>query len=927
LGELPTGTVTFLFTDLEGSTRLWERHADSMRGALARHDDLLRAAIEGAKGHVVKTTGDGIHAVFGTATEAVAAATQAQLHLAAERWGETGPLRVRMGLHTGSPEQRDGDYYGPTLNRAARIMAAAHGGQVLCSQVTADLVIDELVSEISAVDLGEHRLRDLGRPERLWQLSHSALSQTFPAIRTLDSFPSNLPSYLTSFVGRDAELDRITRQIQDNRLVTLTGTGGVGKTRLAVQVAARVLPTFSDGAWVCELAAAENAYAMEQSVATTLSVDQRGSPSLRAAIIDALKTKTALVVLDNCEHLLDSVAGFAGDVLIACPRVHILATSRELLGLEGEQAIGVRSLAVPRAEDVASLVDCSSVELFVDRAAAARDGFSLDALNTGPVREICRRLDGIPLAIELAAARVRAMSPADIAGRLDERFRLLTGGRRTEVERHQTLRNTVEWSYSMLDQSERRCFDRLGVFSASFDTAAAEAIVADHRLESWAVFDALTGLVDKSMVVAEEDADGAMRYQLLETMRQYARERLEAAAESDQWRLRHAAYYATLCEDIGPRIVGPDEIAQRLRLGLDLDNVRSAVTWALERADTHEHQFAFRIIAALAVLTGVDRRLGIGTWALGAVEAATQAAPALRGVVYATAAWSAYEINEHGACRELADNALADQASLSPVGTALLYASLGALTSTTGRFDEAVGTLVRGGRAVRGDGPEAEWSRATLETMSAIFASLGGDDTRARSLSDAGLRTARVLGSPSTTALGLFARGFVLRELDAGAALNALEEALELMRGGATNAVMSNTLLAIAQLHAEAGHRGPALRALRDGLEDGIATGGVSRTTPLVVECFFAIAETDPEAAAVLHGAVTAGRFGFVQAMILGRQQDVARQEKAVDALSVLSADHLHRARDDGASMTEDEVINFASAAIERALAASPHAS
>src|SRR5262245_43773433 len=436
--ELPTGTVTFLFTDLEGSTRLWDEHPDHMKDALARHDVILRGAVEAHRGAVVKTTGDGIHAVFATAQDAVAGAVEAQRGLVSESWRETGPLRVRMGLHTGEAEQRDGDYYGGALNRAARLMSAAHGGQVLASEVTAGVVREGLPARLSLVDLGEHRLRDLSGSVRVFQVADPALPQGFPPLRSLDAFPGNLPLQLTSFVGRDAELASIAEEFGSARLVTLTGVGGVGKTRLAVQVGASLLPEFSDGTWLCELATAGKADAIAEVIAAVLAVQRRPDVPLALRIRDSLASRRLLLVLDNCEHVLDATCDLVDGILHECDGVRILATSREPLGLPGERVIRVRSLELPSVwDDVEYASTIDAVRLFVERARAAEREFVLGDANVGAVVEICRRLDGMPLAIELAASQVASLSPAEVASLLDERFRLLTGGRRGAVERHQ----------------------------------------------------------------------------------------------------------------------------------------------------------------------------------------------------------------------------------------------------------------------------------------------------------------------------------------------------------------------------------------------------------------------------------------------------------------------------------------------------------
>ena len=510
MAEFPSGTVTFLFTDLEGSTRLWEKYPEAMKPALARHDEMLRAAIEDHAGYVVKTTGDGFHAAFSAAHDALNAAVAGQLALRAERWEATGLLPVRMGIHTGPAELRDGDYYGTAVNRAARLMSAGHGGQIVVSLATEELVQE---SGVELLDLGEHVLRDLARPERVFQVVHPGLRSEFPRLSSLDAFPGNLPAQFTSFVGRDDDLAIIATLLDADRLVTVTGVGGVGKTRLAIQVAASVLPSFPDGTWLCELAAANDGDTMEQLVAATFGVQSREGMSIGEAVREYLRTKTLLVVFDNCEHLLEPVGRLAHAVLRACPHVRILATSRERLGVDGEHVRVLHALDLPEfSADASSIARADAARLFIDRARAVNPSLVLDTSTATAIGELCRHLDGIPLAIELAAAHVTAMSPAEIVAHLDERFRLLSGGRRSDIDRHQTLRTTVDWSYSLLTGAEQLVFTRLGTFPGTFDSAAAEAVAAGDGIEGWDVLDTLSGLVDKSMLVADAAAGASTRY-------------------------------------------------------------------------------------------------------------------------------------------------------------------------------------------------------------------------------------------------------------------------------------------------------------------------------------------------------------------------------------------------------------------------------
>ena len=452
MAELPSGTVTFLFTDLEVSTRLWDEEPDAMRGALARHDELLRDVIEGRNGHVVKGRGDGVHAAFATADDAVVAAIEAQRAIGAEPWAVSEPLHVRIGIHTGVAELRDDDYFGSSVNRAARLQDVAHGGQIVCSAATADLAREMLSEGVSLTDLGEHRLRDLTRSERVFQVHAPGLQSEFAPLSSVDSSSTNLPLQVNSFVGRERDLERVVTALDASRVVTLTGVGGVGKTRLAVHTAAELLPRFRDGAWLCELGAVRDVDGVVPAAASVFRVTERPGLSLEESLVAFLKEQQLLLVLDNCEHLLDGAAAFADELDRSCPDVAVLATSREPLAIDGERVLGVRSLATPDTDaSVDEVLRADAVRLFVERAQSVKDDFVLDDANASAVAQICDRLDGVPLAIELAAARVTTMNPAEVARRLDRRFDLLAGGRRKAIERHQTLRAAVDWSYDLLD--------------------------------------------------------------------------------------------------------------------------------------------------------------------------------------------------------------------------------------------------------------------------------------------------------------------------------------------------------------------------------------------------------------------------------------------------------------------------------------------
>src|SRR5215207_1032023 len=593
------GTVTFLFTDLVGSSRLWEEHPVAMKGALACHDVILRDAVEGQGGRVVKTTGDGLHAAFAVAPDAVAAALDAERRLTGEEWVLPEPLKVRMGLHTGVAEVREGDYYGTAVNRAARVAAVAHGGQIVASAATTDLVRDDLSPEVALVDLGEHRLRDLGRPERIAAVTHPDLPADFPALRSLDAYPGNLPVQRSSFVGRDEDLAGVRGALEGSPVITLTGVGGVGKTRLALQVAADVVARFPDGAWFVDLGPVLDAGYVAAALSASLLLPERRRGTLEESIVAALREKRLLVVLDNCEHVIAAVADLVDTVVGSCPGVSVLATSREALGVEGEDTYEVRPLAMPAGADAASgsMLDNDAIRLFAERARSVKRGFALSPENAPVVAEICHRLDGIPLAIELAAARLKMMSPPEVLAHLDERFELLAGGRRTVLERHQTLRGAIDWSYELLDPAERLLFARLAVFAGGFTLEAAQAVAAGEGVEARAVLSHLGSLVAKSMVDTD-DTDAGTRYRLLETLREYAWERLDELDDPSRVHARHAAHFLALVETVASTLKGPDDEAGIARLAADQDNVRAALGWA---RDHDEPDTLVRLVQGLVL--------------------------------------------------------------------------------------------------------------------------------------------------------------------------------------------------------------------------------------------------------------------------------------------------------------------------------------
>ncbi len=560
----PSGVVTFLFTDIEGSTRRWEADADAMRAALAAHDDVLRNEMEAHGGFLFKHTGDGVCAAFASPRSAVDAAVAAQRAL---------QLPVRMGLATGEAELREGDYFGAVLNRAARVMAAGHGGQILLADSTA-----VLVSGVDLIDLGPRRLRDVPMPVGVFQVRAAELRAEFPPLRALDTTPGNLRPATTSLIGRESEVAEIEAAVKAHRLVTLTGVGGVGKTRLALEVAAHLVDEFPDGVWLFELAAVTDPAAVPDAVAAVLGITQQPGKTVTESVAAALEGRVRLLVFDNCEHVLDAAADLIEAILAHSATVRILATSREGLGVPDEQVWPVRSL------DAAAGIDSPAVRLFVERAQGIAPSFSMvGGDEAAAVTEICQRLDGIPLAIELAASRMASMTVNEVRDRLDQRFRLLVGSRRG-LERHHTLRHAVAWSYDLLDDTEKALLDRCSVFAGGFDLHSACAVAGSEDIDDFVVLDLLDALVRKSLLVPDRSS-GRTRFSMLETIRQFAEEQLVAGGEATEVRTSHSGYFAEREADIMALWDSPRQREAYDWFAAELANLRTAFRWAADHGD------------------------------------------------------------------------------------------------------------------------------------------------------------------------------------------------------------------------------------------------------------------------------------------------------------------------------------------------------
>ena len=595
MAELPSGTVTFLFSDIEGSTRLAQEHPSAWPDLLRRHQELVRAAFMTHGGVEVGTEGDSFFAAFASAVGAVAAAADAQRALAAEPWPEGRAIGVRIGMHTGEAGVSDGTYVGVAVHRAARIAGAAHGGQVLLSATTRSLVVERLPAGTSLLALGRHRLRDLDTVEEISQLVLEGLPSEFPLIRTLDATPNNLPIQATAFFGREQQIAEVVEQLDAARLVTLTGPGGTGKTRLSLQVAATLVSRYPDGVYFVPLGSIAQHELVIPAIAHEVGLSDRGGARPMESLEAHLRDRKVLLVLDNFEQVTDAASAI-GELLAAATTISILVTSRSPLHVYGEREYPVPPLDVPNPRDLPPLGELSqydSVALFVDRARAAVPSFSITNDNAPAVAEICFRLDGLPLAIELAAARVKLLSPEAILERLGHSMTVLAGGARDLPARQQTLRGAIAWSHDMLDDGDRRIFAALSVFVGGASFEAIEAVCGDPDLD---VFECLESLVDKSLVRRSEGVDGEVRFGMLETIRDFAHERLVESGKEPELRERHAAWYLALAERVQPEIMGSEKGRWLDGLNLEHDNLRAAIGWAIERGEV---ETAMRLVSAL----------------------------------------------------------------------------------------------------------------------------------------------------------------------------------------------------------------------------------------------------------------------------------------------------------------------------------------
>jgi predicted ATPase/class 3 adenylate cyclase/DNA-binding CsgD family transcriptional regulator/tetratricopeptide (TPR) repeat protein len=788
---LTAGVGTLLFTDIEGSVRLWEADRDAMAAASARHDGIVREQVEAWGGQVFRSVGESHRAVFADPVGALSAAVAIQRAVGVEPWPSGLPVRVCATLHCGACAERDGDLVGPVVNRAARLLDVGHGGQVLVTAAAYALLAGRLPAGIALRDLGEQRLRDLGRAERVFLVVGPGLAEDFGVLRSLDdpALRHNLPSQATRFVGRAAELAELRALFSaGSRLVTIAGPGGIGKSRLALQVAADVLDGSGDGVWLIELAPVAEPDLVARTVAAALGVREAPGRAMLGTLIDAIGDRDLLLILDNAEHVLDAVAALADAIIAASPRVRVLVTSREPLSASGELVFRVLGLAVPPADLAApdQLAAFESVQLFAEHAALHRRGFVVDAGNAAAVAAICIRLDGIPLALELAAARLGSLSASEVDARLDQRFRLLTTGSRTARPRHQTLRALIDWSYDLLSPQERIVFDRLSVFAGAWTLEAAEAVAVAGDVADWQVLDLLAALVDKSLVQAEM-MHGSTRYRFLETVRHYAAERLARRDGTDlqDARVAHRDHYLTLVETGAGRLRGPDEAAWLDRLESEFDNIRAALAFSVADPDSAEP--GLRLAAGLRTFVFSRGHSGEVIEALGALLGRPDAREPTRSVARAL------------------------------VTNCKLLTHFGRRPDIPAMAEEAI-TIAR----ALGDDAVAADALGALNW----FSFLQGDLPAALARADEAIALARAAGKPIQIVVALGHRAvFKAENGDLDASLDDYQEVLILARASGDNYTLVVTLINLGVDQVVAGEIPTALAYLQDALSVADAHG------------------------------------------------------------------------------------------------------
>lgn len=836
---LPTGTVTFLFTDIEGSTRLWQGRREVMPAVIAKHDALLRQAVEVEEGVVFGTGGDGVYAAFADAPRAVSAAIAGQRAITSQTWPEGIKIRVRMALHTGLVVVQTGTYAGHTLNRVARLLSAGHGGQVLLSLPTAELVRDFLPPGAQLRDLGERRLKDLLHPEHIYELTVADLPQRSLPLKTLDARNNNLPQETTPFIGRRQDIDEIARRLHDGvRLLTLTGVGGTGKTRLALAAATRLRDEFEHGVCFVSLAALADPGLVMPAIARALGIKESGDQVLRDQVIAFLSSRQFLLVLDNCEHVLQGVKVLA-DFLLACPRLVLLATSRSRLHLAAEYEYPVAPLQIPGEDrmvpgdqsDVTELERYDAIAFFVDRVQAANGNFRLTPDNAAAVVKICRRLDGLPLALELAAARLRLFPPPVLLTRLSRSLDVLRGGPRDAPARQQTLRGTIDWSFELLPASEKRLFARLAVFAGGFSLESAEILAHAVDANEGEVVDGLESLIDKSLLRLREDSGEEARFVMLQTIREYGLEQLTAGGEANSARHAHAVQYLELAEEAKSHLMNSDRALYARQLSLEIDNLRAALQYALEVRDT---ETGLRLAGALWPFWEMHGHLSEGReWLRSLFEAGGGSAEVNGEVVKDTTRAAALiggaalsmDQSDYAPAREQASEGLELYRKLGDrSGIALALNVLGSVASYTGDYVEAE-TLTEQGLALYRQLRDMWGIGLSLNNLGALAADRGNLD-RARTLYEEGLRIEQELGADWAVSVVQCNLGDLSREFgDYESALRMYARSLELRRALGDVLGIAHCLAGMAAAWADRGEYDRAEQLYRESLQQYQAAG------------------------------------------------------------------------------------------------------
>ncbi len=910
--DLPTGTVTFLFTDVEGSTRLLRQFGDRYVEIQADHRRLLRAAFAAWGGRELETQGDGFLVAFARASDAVASVIAAQRALAAHTWPDAATVRVRMGVHTGEPQSIDAGYVGLDLHRAARICTAGHGGQILISEATRVLAEVDLPEGVELRDLGAHRLKDLAKPERLFQVVAPDLSADFPPLRSLDTVPNNLPRQLTSFIGRASEVAKVGELIRASPLLTLTGAGGVGKTRLAIQTASDLLGEYHDGVWLIELASLGDPERVPHAAASALNLRERPGRSAMEMLVDYLGPKQSIIVLDNCEHLLPAAAALADELLHACQALRVLATSREGLGVVGEALYPVPSLSVPdpqRLPSVAELSRSDGVRLFTERATAVLPTFALTERNGKTVVEICRRLDGIPLAIELAATRVKAMSVEQIAARLDDRFRLLTGGGRTALPRHQTLQAALDWGHQLLSDGERILFRRLAVFAGGFTLEAVEKVGAGDGVAAEDVLGLLTHLVERSLV-AFDAPEGEARYRLLETVRQYALAKLLESDETDAVRAAHLEYYLAFAEQAEPQLRGPGQTAWLARLATEHENLRAALGWSLARPEGAEA--GLRLAGALQRFWFMRGPVAEGReWLKRAVSSTTGATTGARARALVGLGMLAWRLDDYPQARGALEESLALSKAVGDESTtafalhhmAHVMQPLGEFSQAVEMFEESVSRFRKAGE---------KWGIAW--SLRCLGDCLRGQGATAQAVGrlEESLAAFREVGDKYVIGHALTSLGAIAAERGDYERANALfEESLAIWREAGDNWGTAGTQRQLGNVALLQGHHAQAAALFKESIRLHREHGD-KHSTSRVLEALarLALAHGRSEQAARLLGAAD----GLLQAIgaVLAPVERVDYDRTVAMAREVLGDQRFDVAYAEGRTLSLDQLIEQA---------------